>query len=176
MDHFKPEPSTINTTQHESDNGQYPSMRPVNSSNPKNLHTTLKVMKQKNLKTPLERLSPTDPDYEVQLSPTDPDYEVPSPTDPDYEVQLENIKMPLERLSPTDPDYEVQPSPTDPDYEVQPSPTDPDYEVQPGEDVKVENTTQKHPGPLGRDTKKKNSQKKMKQYNTRNSQNSTNTD
>merc|ERR1711989_126752 len=103
---------------------------------------------------------------------TDPDYEVqPSPTDPDYEVQLENIKTPLERLSPTDPDYEVQPSPTDPDYEVpsptdpdyevQPSPTDPDYEVQPGEDVKVENTTQKHPGPLGRDTKIKISQKKM---------------
>ena len=67
MDHFKPEPSTINTTQHKSDNGQYPSMRPANPSNPKNLHTTLKVMKQKNLKTPLERLSPTDPDYEVQL-------------------------------------------------------------------------------------------------------------
>ena len=164
MDHFKPEPSTINTTQHESDNGQYPSMRPANPSNPKNLHTTLKVMKQKNLKTPLERLSQTDPDYEDQPSPTDPDYETQlSPTDPNYEVP-----------SPTDPDYEVQPSPTDPDYEVQPSPTDP-YEVQPGEDVKVENTTQKHPGPLGRETKK-NSQKKMKQYNTRNSQNSTNTD
>ena len=166
MDHFKPEPSTINTTQHESDNGQYPSMRPVNSSNPKNLHTTLKVMKQKNLKTPLGRLSPTDPDYEVQLenikmplkrlSPTDPDYEVqPSPTDPDYEVQPSPTDPGYEVPSPTDPDYEVQPSPTDPDYEVQPSPTDPDYEVQPGEDVKVENTTQKHPGPLGRDTKKK---------------------
>ena len=111
MDHFKPEPSTINSTQHESDNGQYPNMRPANPSNPKNLHTTLKVMKQKNLKTPLERLSPTDPNYEAQL---------------------ENIKMPLERLSPTDPDYEVQLE----------------------EDVSIENPTQKHPGPLGRETEK----------------------
>ena len=81
---------------------------------------------------PLERLSPTDPDYEVQLKNLQMPLEELSPTDPDYEVQLENLKMPLGRLSPTDPDYEVQP----------------------GEDVRVENPTQKHPGPLGRETEK----------------------